>query len=262
MRHIHLALFVCLFCGLTSSSAARAQDEARAIWQVTNFDITVNNPGNERALNARAVVSLRNVGRGSGSTLSLRINAKAEIKTVSIGGATASYRPSSERGNAQRLTITLPAAIAPNENVIATVEYRLPVAENSGLSAISPLASQFLPLSLWYPSANAPFVGRGPDYAPFRLSIKGGNAISSGTEKSANGNSVFEQSLNGLPFFVAGTWDRVDGASNAKGIGAFIPKGADSDERKQAEALITFANDAKSFYASLFGTMPDVALRL
>src|SRR5712664_292148 len=95
-----------------------AQDEARAAWQATNFDITVANPGADRALSARAIISLRNVGCGAGSTLSLRINSKAEIKSVAIGSATASYisRPES-RGNAQRLTITLPSAIPANGNV-------------------------------------------------------------------------------------------------------------------------------------------------
>src|ERR1700716_474920 len=154
MKRKRILVLVRLFSVLFLPIAVSAQDEPHAVWQATNFDITVNNPGAERALNARAVVTLRNVGSGGGSTLSLRINAKAEIKSISIGSATASYRSLPEtRGGAQRLTITLPGTIAPNESVTATVEYRLPVAENSGLAAISPVNSQFLPLSLWYPSA-------------------------------------------------------------------------------------------------------------
>jgi len=260
IRILLLAVSVCCFL---SPPSVRAQDEARAAWQATNFDITVNNLGTERALNARAVVSLRNVGRGAGSTLSLRINAKAEIKSLSIGTATAAYRSTPEpRGGAQRLTITLPSTIAPNDTVTATVEYRLPVAENSGLAAISPVVSQFLPLSLWYPTANTPFAVRGADYAPFRVTVNGVSAISSGVEKSANGNSIFEQALNGQPFFVAGSWDRIDGSSNAKDIAAFLPKGSGPDERKQAEALIGLTNDARSFYAGLLGAAPAVPLRL
>jgi tetratricopeptide (TPR) repeat protein len=263
MTTIRILLLVCSVCCFLSPASVRAQDEPRAAWQATNFDITVNNFGAERALNARAVVSLRNVGRGAGSTMSLRINAKAEIKSLSIGGATAAYRSLPEpRGGAQRLTITLPSAIAPDETVIATVEYRLPVAENSGLAAISPVESQFLPLSLWYPTANTPFAVRGADYAPFRLTVTGASAISSGSEKSANGNSIFEQSLNGQPFFVAGTWDRVEGSGNAKDITAFLSKGSGPDDRKQADALIALANDARSFYAGLFGAAPTVSLRL
>jgi hypothetical protein len=144
-RRLMLFSLLLIFASL---SHARAQDEPRAAWQATNFNISVNNLGAERALNARAVVSARNVGRGAGSTLSLRINAKAEIKSVTIGNATAGFKNLPEsRGGAQRVTITLPAAIPPNEIVTATIEYRLPLADNSGLAAISPVTSLFLPLS-------------------------------------------------------------------------------------------------------------------
>ena len=259
-RKVLLLALVTILAGL---SGARAQDEPRAAWQVNNFDITVNNPGVDRSLNARAVVSLRNVGRGAGTTLSLRINAKAEVKSVTVGTASATFRATPEtRGGAQRFTITLPSAIAPNENVSATVEYNLPVTENSGLAALSPVGSQFLPSSLWYPSPNTQFAVRGPDYAPFRLTVNGANAISSGVESGASGNSVFTQSLNGQPFFVAGAWDRIDGADNAKGISAYMAKGAGADERKQAEALISLANDARAFFANLFGPAPGVPVRL
>jgi tetratricopeptide (TPR) repeat protein len=256
-------LFFSLLLMFAALASARAQDEPRAAWQATNFDITVNNLGSERALNARAAVSARNVGRGQGSTLSLRLNAKAEIKSVNIGGATAGFKNLPEpRGGAQRVTITLPAAIPPNEIVTVTIEYRLPLTDNSGLAAISPVTSLFLPLSFWYPTPNTAFSVRGPDYAPFRVTVTGANVISSGTENSAGGNSVFEQPLNGQPFFVAGTWDRVDGAGSAKGISAFLPKGSGTDEQKQAQALMTIANDARTFYAGMFGAAPVVPLRL
>jgi len=252
---------ICLnfFCSIN----VNAQDEARAAWQATKFDITVASLGSDRALTARAVVSVRNVGRGAGTTLSLRINPKAEIKSVTIGSANATYvsRPES-RGNAQRLTITLPNSIPANESVTATVEYRLAVAENTGLASISPIESQFLPQSMWYPIANNAFALRGADYAPFRLTITGGGALSSGEDKSVGGNSAFEQTLNAQPFFVAGTWDRVDGGAAAKGISAYLLKGATADEQKQAAALIALANDARAFYASMFGATPDVPLRL
>lgn len=263
MKRNYILVLVCLLTVLLSPSHARAQDEPRAAWQATNFDITVNNLAVERALNARAVITLRNIGRGAGTTLSLRINSKAEIKSVAIGGATASYKSFPEtRGGAQRITITLPSSMAPNETVAATVEYRIPVSDNSGLAAISPVTSQFLPLSLWFPTANTPYAVRGADYAPYRITVNGVSAISSGTEKSTGGNSVFEQTLNGQPFFVAGTWDRIEGSGNAKGITAFLAKGAGPDEQKQAEALMALASDARSFYAEMFGSAPAAPLRL
>src|SRR5437588_13103962 len=82
----------CLFLALLLSSQTLAQDEARASWQVTNFDINVNNLGSERALNARAAITLRNIGRGAGSTLTVRISSLAEIKSVMVGGAAAGFR--------------------------------------------------------------------------------------------------------------------------------------------------------------------------
>jgi tetratricopeptide (TPR) repeat protein len=243
--------------------SVQAQDEARAAWQVNNFDITVNNLDAERALNARAVLTVRNIGRGSGATLTLRVNPKAEIKNITIAGATAAYRSQPEpRGNAQRVTITLPKAIAADETLSATVEYRIPVEENSGDAGIAPGSAQFLPSALWYPSPNTSFAVRGADYAPFRLTVNGGNAISSGFEKSAGGNSVFEQTLNATPFFVVGSWDAVEGSGSAKGITAYLPKGWGESERKQADNLITLASEARGFYATILGGTPDVPVRL
>ena len=222
MKIFLLVLIVCLAGSITPVPRVVAQDEARAAWQVTNFDITVSNFGADRALNARAVVSVRNVGRGSGATLSLRISSKAEIKSASVGAATATFKAAAEtRGGAQRVTITLPNSVAPNDSINATLDYRLPVEENSGVAAISPIGSQFLPLSLWFPSPSTPTSVRGADYAPFHLAVTGANIISSGNEKDGG----FAQPLNAQPFFVAGNWDRVDGSGNSKGVSAFLTKG-------------------------------------
>jgi len=269
MRFISCLVIVCsLALSLVLVHATHAQDEPRAAWAVLSYEITVPGIGAERALTARATISARNIGRGPGSTLTIRINSTAEIKSVTIGSATATYqsrpdtRGNSQRGASQRVTISLPAPVAPNQNVLATIEYRLPITENTGIAALSPVGSQFLPQSMWYPQVNNEFSVRGADYAPFRLAINGVSALSSGVEKSAGGNSVFEQTLNGQPFFVAGAWDRVDGGANAKGISAYLAKGAGADEKKQAESLIALASNARSFYASLLGAAPDVPIRL
>src|SRR5260370_26461053 len=91
-RYEQMRLIYFFLCIIILPINTRAQEEARAAWQVTNFDITVNNPGAERGLNARAMVSVRNVGLGLGSTLTLRLNSKAEVKSVSVGGSSASYK--------------------------------------------------------------------------------------------------------------------------------------------------------------------------
>ena len=252
-----LLLLTLILCLLTQ---AGAQAPATVIWQVNSFDINANVQQAERVLNAIATINATNVGSGPGRTLTLRLNSKASVKTVTVGGAATTFRPGSEsRADLQRVELTLPASVAPNSNITVAVTYALPVESNSGLMAISPIATQFLPLSFWYPMPNTPYSVRGADTAPFHLTINVPNAISSGIEKPG---PVFEQTLHGQPFFVQGDWDRVEGAADGKGIVVLVEKGAGADDRKRAEALIAFAAAARGFYAAAFGPAPDVPVRL
>lgn len=255
-----------LLCLLTLTfinvPGARAQDGAVAAWQVTRFDITVNAPSTDRALNARAVIKARNVGRGTAQTISLRLNNKVEVKAASINDASATFRSAAEsRGNLQRVTINIPTPVAPEGSVSVALDYRLPVAENNGLTTISPIGTQFLPLSLWYPSVNTVFAVRGADSAPYRLNVNaaaGEMVVSSG---KAAGTS-YEQSLNAQPFFVTGNWDVSEGTGPLSGVSTYLPKGAGADERKQAEALMALAAAARTFYAGLLGPAPESPVRL
>lgn len=245
-------------------STVPAQEEAAAAWQITNFDINANIQQPERVLSAVAIVSATNVGRGAGSSFTFRINSKASIKAASVAGATASFRTVPESyGNIQRVRVTLPNSIAPNGTVVINVTYTLPVETNTGLAAISPIGSQFLPLAFWYPAPNTALTARGADTAPFRIQVNGPNMITSGVDKSsAGGPSVYEQTLNALPFLVQGEWDKVEGTGEGRNIAAFIARGGSSEERKQAEAIIAIAANARAFYAGLLGPAPDVPIRL
>jgi tetratricopeptide (TPR) repeat protein len=142
-----------------------------------------------------------------------------------------------------------------------TLDYRLPLETNTGLAAVSPAGSQFLPLSFWYPQYNTQFSIRGADVAPFRLSVTlpaGMQVVSSG--KVAG--SAVDQALNGLPFFLVGNWDLVEGAGEARGITTYLPKGATPGERKAAEDLIAFAQAARGLFTTMLGPAPDTAIRL
>ncbi|MEP6819638.1 MAG: tetratricopeptide repeat protein [bacterium] len=246
------------------SSVTRAQEEARAAWQVTNFDITANVQQAERTLSTVAILSANNVGRGTGSLFTFRIAAKAAIKSVTVGGATANFRAVPESyGNLQRITATLPTSVPAGGSLVITINYSLPVESNTGLAAISPIESQFLPPSFWYPLPNTPFTLRGADTAPFRLVVNGTNVVSSGIEKSGSaGSSVYEQSLFEQPFFIQGDWEKVEGSGDGKNITVFVPRGASAEERKQAEALINLTASARTYCASMFGPAPDVPIRL
>src|SRR6185437_2717048 len=211
---------------------------------------------------------------GTGSSFTFRITTKAAIKAVTVDGATANFRSVPESfGNSQidasvkrdlqRVTVTLPSAVAGGGTLVITINYTLPVESNTGLAAISPNESQFLPLSFWYPLPNTLFTVRGADTAPFRLVVNTGNVISSGMEKSGSpGSTAYEQTLFAQPFFVQGDWERVEGSAEGKNITAFVPRGASQDEKTRAEAIISLAANARAYYANLLGPAPEVPIRL
>jgi hypothetical protein len=245
------------------SSATPAQEEARAAWQVTKFDITANIQQAERTLDATALLNATNVGRGTGTSFTFRIANKASIKSATVGSATANFRSVPEAyGNLQRVTVSLPGSFASGASLAINISYSLPVESNSGLAAISPIGSQFLPLSFWYPMPNTPFTVRGADVAPFRVVVNGTNVISAGIEKNSAGSTVYEQSLFGQPFFVQGDWEKIDGQSEAKNITAWLPRGATAEEKKQAETIVNLASAARAYYAGLLGPAPEVPIRL
>ncbi|MBA2619939.1 MAG: hypothetical protein H0U87_01925 [Acidobacteria bacterium] len=241
-----------------------AQDETRAskTWEVRKYDLTATLPQSEtdRSLTARAVLNLRNVSSKTASTLTLRISPNAEVSGVKINNAAADFTKDEEKigsgGTLQKIVVRLPA-VQPNANLTAAVDYKLTVKENSGLNALLPVGSQFLPLAFWYPTPNSWYFARGADFAPFRLQVNSANnqqIVSSGV---ANANN-FEQKLNGQPFFVAGDWDTV----NANNVSALLPKGAGADEQKRANELTVLASSARNFTAKLLGTAPDAPLRI
>ena len=251
-----LVLIGCL--GLSSE----AQDR-RVIWQVTSFDINANVRQAERELSAVAIVKARNVGNASGNSFTVRLNPKATVRSVEVNGASVNFRSSTEtRGNLLRVETTLPGANAPGAVITVSFAYSLPVESNTPLAAISPIGSEFLPDSFWYPTPNTPYTLRGADTAPFRLTVNLSNALSSGIEREGTGSRVFEQELNGQPFFVQGDWERVEGSGDNKSISALIPRGAGADERRQAEQLIVFAGQARTYFSSLFGPSPTVPIKL
>lgn len=256
--------FLSLILLLCVCAHAGAQTIAPVIWQVNSFDVNATVQQAERVLNAVATLNATNVGGSTGRTLTVRLNSKASVKSVAVNGAASTFRPGTEpRGDLQRVEIALPATVAPNASTSVTVTYSLPVESNTGLLAISPIATQFLPLSFWYPLPNTPYTVRGADTAPFRLSVNLPNVIASGVEKSGAGGSIsFEQTLHSQPFFLQGDWDKVEGAADGKGISVLMEKGMGADERKRAESLISFTGAARTYFAGMFGPAPDVPVRL
>ncbi|HEY0428450.1 MAG TPA: tetratricopeptide repeat protein [Pyrinomonadaceae bacterium] len=241
-------------------------------WQVQKYDITATLPQAEtdRYLTVKAVLNLKNVSPGAASSLTLRISDKAEISAVKINGNAADFRKSEEKVSGslslQRANFILPST-QPGQTVSVEVNYKLKTDENSGLSAISPAGSQFLPLSFWYPTPNSWYFARGADFAPVSMQINylnGESAVSSGkigtdfeSAKSLT-LTAYEQKLNVQPFFVTGNWDKV----SANGATVYLPKGAGADEQKRANELASLASEAKSFVGTLLGAAPDASLQI
>ena len=244
--------------------SAFAQDDSRSsiAWEVKKYDITANLPSVEtdRNVNIKAGLTLKNISGSSGSRLTLRISESADVSAVKVNNSTADFSKGLEKinetQNLQRIIVRLPS-IQANASFTVEVDYKLNVKENSGLSAVSPIGSQFLPLSFWYPTPTSWFFAGGADFAPFKLQITAPNNQTIASSGVQSGNA-FEQKLFGQPFLLTGDWDVV----NSNGVSVYMPKGAGADEKKRAEELALTASEAQNFTANLLGNAPDAPLRL
>nr|HQU86333.1 tetratricopeptide repeat protein [Pyrinomonadaceae bacterium] len=240
-----------------------AQDETKVskTWVVQKYDLAVTLPTaeNDRNINVKANLDLKNAGTTPATRLTLRIAPNAEVSAARVNGATADFTKGEEKigsGTLQRIILRLPS-IAPNAVTAVSIDYKLNVKENSGLNAISPVGSQFLPLSFWYPTPNSWYFGRGGDFAPTKIqvnAVNGNTTIASGIE--ANGS--FDTKINVQPFFLTGSWD----TANVNGVSIYMPKGADAEAQKRGAELANLAVEAKTFAANLLGSFSDSPLRI
>lgn len=253
---INFLLFTSFYNGF-----AQVDNRVGLTWQVLKYDITatLSNNDADRNLTAKAVLNLKNATKSSASKLTLRISENAEITSVKVNGAAADFSKGlpekiDNSRNLQRISVNLPS-VAANGAVSVEVNYKLNVKENNGLNALSPVDSQFLPLSFWYPTPTSWYYAEGADFAPFRVQINGAEqVVSSGVSSSGS----FEQKLSGQPFFAAGSWD----SAKFGNVEVLMPKGADAEAQKRANELATLLTDAKTFTANLLGNAPDVPLRI
>ncbi len=264
MKQLLILIALVTAIGFARSSVAQTE-VGPPVWQVTNFDVTVTlPPGNERAVSCVATINATNVGGSAGRTLTARLHSKASVKSVAVSGAAGTFRAGPEpRGDLQKVEVSLGSSVAPSQSTSVTISYSLPIETNTGVAAVSPGQSQFLPLSFWYPMPNTPYTVRGADSAPFKVTVNAANIVSSGNEKSGQpGASVFEQPLSSFPFFTQGEWDRSEGSGEARGILLYSPKGLPADQRKQADALVSYAAAVRAYFSAALGPAPEVPLRL
>ncbi len=253
-------IFTALF--FTSAFSQTPARTASATWQVQKYDLNVALPQDERSrsMTVKAVLNLKNVSSAPAGTLTLRISPLAEVSAVKINDATVDFSKSEEKINSatrlQRIGVRF-GSIAAGGVVTATVDYKLTVKDNSSLGTISPVGSQFLPLSFWYPTPNSWFFTRGADAAPMRMKVTawgGQTVVSSGAETA----EAFEEKLYSQPFFVSGSWD----TSEQNGVPVRLPKGVGTDGQKRAAELASLMSEAKTFVGGMLGTAPSTPLRI
>lgn len=241
-----------------------AQDDSRSLltWQVQKYDITATLPQTDadRNLTAKAVLNLKNISSSPASSLTLRISQSATVSAITVNGAAVDFSKREEKINEasslQKISIRIPS-VQPNGNLTVTVDYKLNVKDNSGLNALSPIGSQFLPLSYWYPTPTSWYYARNGDYAPYSIKVNSANGltvIASGAE-SAGG---FDQKLFGQPFFIAGNWDKAD----FSGISVYMPKGSDAEAQKRAAELAALVSEARTYVSGVLGNAPDFPIKI
>jgi len=229
---------------------------------VQKYDLAVNLPQDEksRQIAVQATLDLKNVSGSAAGVLTLRISPSAEVSTVKVNGESVDPTKSDEKINAatslQRVVLRF-APAAPNATLTVAVTYKLKLKENTAVASLSPVSTQLLPLSFWYPTPTSWFFAQGGDSAPFRLTVigvSGQTVVSAGSEATG----AFEQRLNGQPFFLAGKWD----VSNQNGVIVHMPTGATAEGQRRAAELAALISDARTFVASVLGKAPDVPLRI
>lgn len=247
---------------LLLAASTFGQDEVRTVstWQVQKYDVDVTLPAGERdrTIACRATITLKNVSAKPASSLTLRIATNADITSLKINDATNDFSKSEEKVSPSvslsRNVARIPT-VAAGGVITATLDYKLTLKDNSGTASVSPIGSQMLPTSFWYPTPNSWFYGRGPDFAPVRVKVNGTakTVVSAGTESAG----VFDSKLNGQPFFVAGDWDVI----NSGGVAVYAPKGS-IDAQKRAGELAALFTAARDHSATFLGTAPQLPLKI
>ena len=182
MKLTRLLVFLSLFVFGVQFAASQDETRATATWQVQKYDINVTLPPNEtdRSIVSKASLVVKNIASQPATTLSFRISPNAEVTAVTVNSAPAEFTKREERigttGSLQRLSVRVPS-VASGATANLTVDYKLNVKDNSGLAALSPSGSMFLPLSFWYPTPNSWYFARGADYAPVRIQVNGGRPL-------------------------------------------------------------------------------------
>lgn len=184
--------------------------------------------------------------------LTFFLNAKSKVANLTINGNEVPIRTSEDvRTNLLRVSTDINSAIAKAREFEAVFKYTIDANDRTPFLRVSEGESFLLPPSQWFPVIHTPFGEHGADTAPFTLSVTapaGLKVVSSGIRKS---ESLFEQPLAALPFFVAGDFEVLSQKSGQ--IEVYVGRGINEAGKKQAERLSSEAERVLTFCGKYFG---------
>jgi hypothetical protein len=252
-----------LCCALLVVAAGAA--EAQDFTDVKKYAVDVRLDPAAHAADVRTTMTIANPVPGSPKRrVTLRINSKAEVKTVTLAGQPATFTAEEDKRypGLQVVIVTLPAPIAGAATGDLTVDARLTLESAAYGAAILPGETVLLPSSHWVPFANTEYTQYGANTAPVTLTAAveaGERAISGGAASGA----TFTQPLHSLPFLVAGSFDAPLTAS-AGGVAfeTWLPAGSPPEMRAGAERLLGEAQKIAAFYAGALGDAPQAQFKI
>lgn len=179
-----------------------------------NINARIDTAGS--AVDARAALSISNLGQSPKPKIYLRLTKLAKVSSTTVNGVSAPFDTSEDRRvtTLNQVVITPQSPIAPGAKATVEVNYRIEAPESAASIYIYSGEVLLTPESLWFPMPSTMYALYGPTTAPFTLTVSGTSfagtfrALSSGTLKTEGQSSTFEQPLNSLPLVVAGTFDQ------------------------------------------------------
>ncbi|HKP85194.1 MAG TPA: tetratricopeptide repeat protein [Blastocatellia bacterium] len=265
LKKFSFALFVALVSAVTVS----AQEV-----EVDRYQITARVDTAASAVDARAALSVSNLGQSPKPKLYLRLTKLAKVGAVTVNGAAAQFETVEDRRviTLNQIIITPGSPIAAGAKAEVEVAYRIEAPESSPAIHIYPGEVLLTPEAVWVPMPSTMFAIYGAPTAPYTLSVSSASpannfrAVSAGTLKSGAGQTfTFEQPLNSLPFIIAGSFDE-PAATDHAGVKIEIyaqpglTSAADSKASTGARPIVARLNDEAGriidFFTKTLGPPP------
>jgi tetratricopeptide (TPR) repeat protein len=204
------------FVSVLFITAVLAASVAAQEVEVDRYNINARIDTAASAVDARAMLSISNLGQSPKSKIYLRLTKLAKVSAATVNGASAQFDTSEDRRvtTLNQIVITPQSPISPGTKATVELNYRIEAPESAASIYIYSGEVLLTPESLWFPMPSTMYALYGPTTAPFTLTVSGasfaGNfrALSSGTLKTEGQSSTFEQPLNSLPLVLAGSFDQ------------------------------------------------------